>query len=158
MRKHTVHNLYEKYPPSEACGCRICLAYCARPGWWTVDEAARALEANLGGRMMLEVSPEHTVAVLSPAFRGCEKYFAVNEHAHNGCTFLEKGLCRLHGTGMQPLECRFCHHARVGLGAKCHADLEKNWGTSAGQALVVRWMKENGLWHLRRFVSLPWMK
>lgn len=148
MSKRKARNkktLPEKYPPSEPCSCEICLAYCARPGWWTVDEATRALEAGCGNRMMLEISPEFTFGVLSPAFKGCEKSFATNPFAKNGCNFLRNDLCELYGTGHQPLECRFCHHDRRGLGPKCHADLEKDWKTPAGQTLVEKWVKQVGL-------------
>jgi hypothetical protein len=107
-----------------------------------VKEAARAIEAGLGHRMMLEMAPELTFGVLSPAFKGCEKSFATNQFAKNGCTFLNSSLCELYGTGHQPLECRFCHHERPGLGLKCHADLEKDWKTPAGQALVQTWIKQ----------------
>ena len=137
--------LVEKYPPSEPCSCVTCLGYCARPGWWTVEQAARALDAGYGSRMMLEVAPELTFGVLSPALRGCERSIAANLFAKNGCTFLKNDRCELFATGHQPLECRFCHHDRRGLGPRCHADLEKNWKTSAGQVLVGRWMKQVGL-------------
>jgi hypothetical protein len=137
--------LPEKYPPSEPCACEICLGYCARPGWWTVEEATRALEAGYEDRMMLEMAPELMFGVLSPAFKGCEKAFATNQFAKNGCNFLKKDRCELYGTGHQPLECRFCHHERRGLGLKCHADLEKDWKTPAGQALVEKWIKQVGL-------------
>jgi hypothetical protein len=107
--------------------------------------------------MMLEVSPEQTFGVIAPAFRGCEGFFALNEFAHNGCTFLETtNLCQLHGTGLQPLECTFCHHARTGLGQECHADIEKEWNTANGQALVVRWMKSTGLWKMRHLCRVKW--
>ena len=139
--------LPEKYPPSEPCACDICLSYCARPGWWTVEEATRALEAGYEDRMMLEIAPELTFGVLSPAFKGCEKNFATNQFAKNGCNFLKDDRCELYGTGYQPLECRFCHHERRGLGPRCHADLEKDWKTPAGQALVEKWIKQVGLWH-----------
>ena len=46
--------------------CEVCLTYCARPGWWTVEEAARAMDAGYSDRMMLEISPELTFGVLSP--------------------------------------------------------------------------------------------
>jgi hypothetical protein len=137
--------LSEKYPPSEPCTCEICSSYCVRPGWWTVEEAARALEAGYGNRMMLEIAPELTFGVLSPAFKGCETTFATNEFARNGCNFLKHDLCELYGTGHQPLECRFCHHDRRGLGPKCHAELEKDWKTPAGQDLVEKWIQQVGL-------------
>ena len=62
--------LIKKYPPSEPCTCDVCLAYCARPGWWTVEEAARALDAGYGNRMMLEVAPELTFGVLVSGIQG----------------------------------------------------------------------------------------
>lgn len=139
-------DLYKKYPPSAACGCQICLSYCNRPGWWTVSEAKKAIEAGLAFRMMLEIAPEFTFAVLSPAFRGCEGDIASNQAAKKGCNFLKDNLCELHSTGLMPLECRFCHHDRVGLGKLCHADLEKDWKTPAGQALVNEWGRLTGVW------------
>jgi hypothetical protein len=136
--------LIEKYPPSEPCACEVCLGYCARPGWWTVEEAARAIDAGYANRRMLELAPELTFGVLSPAFKGCERSFATNEFAKNRCTFLKTNLCELFGTGHQPLECRFCHHERGGLARKCHADLEKDWRTPAGQSLVKKWIRQVG--------------
>jgi hypothetical protein len=111
-----------------------------------VKEAAKAVEAGHGTRMMLELSPDRSFGVASPAFKGNEGEFALQRHAGNGCTFLREGRCELHGTGLQPLECRFCHHDRVGLGPKCHADLEMDWQTPAGRALVRRWGTLTGLW------------
>lgn len=107
-------------------------------------EAAAAVEAGYAGRMMLEMSPQRTFGVLSPAFKGNEGAFSRQEYAQQGCNFLIDGLCELHGTGLQPLECRFCHHDRQGEGAFCHADLEKDWSTPAGQSLVVKWARQTG--------------
>ena len=121
------------------------MAYCQRPGWWTVEDAARAIEAGYAPRMMLEIAPELTFGVLSPAFHGCEGAIATNEFAENGCNFLKADRCELYGTGHQPLECRFCHHARRGLGPKCHTDLENDWKSPAGQALVQLWLKQISL-------------
>jgi hypothetical protein len=117
----------------------VCRSFCGRPGWWTVREAASVLAAGYANRMMLEVSPERDFGVLSPAFQGCEGGFAIQELSDRGCNFLVDGFCELHGTGLQPLECRFCHHDRPGWGEICHADLEKDWGTPAGQRLVMEW-------------------
>ncbi len=138
--------LAEKFPPSEPCSCEVCRAYCIRPGWWTVGQAGRAFDAGHGRRMMLEVAPERTFGVISPAFRGCEGTLAIQEFASRGCTFLIGGRCELHGTGHQPLECRFCHHHRAGLGPACHADLESDWKTTSGRALVARWCRSTGVW------------
>ncbi|MPN55403.1 hypothetical protein SDC9_203085 [bioreactor metagenome] len=90
--------------------------------------------------MMLELSPDRTFGVLSPAFSGCEGTFAFQEFAQNGCSFYQNGLCALHGTDLEPLECRFCHHERMGQGSICHAALERDWRSPAGQALVKQWL------------------
>jgi hypothetical protein len=141
-KKKNVNYWQEKYPPSEPCSCEICRSYCLRPGWWTVEEASRALKAGYGRRMMLEISPDMTFGVLSPAFKGCEGKYALQAFANNGCNFYKNGLCELHGTGYEPLECLFCHHLRKGLGQKCHADIKNDWRTPAGQALVKYWLKQ----------------
>jgi hypothetical protein len=148
-------SLYERFPPSEPCSCALCVAYCRRPGWWTVEEACQALAVGLGGRMMLEISPERTFGVLAPAFYGCEHGFAVNEQAGRGCNFLKTERCELFASGLQPLECRFCHHERAGQGPLCHAALERDWQRQAGQALVERWAKEFGLWKACKRLLIP---
>jgi hypothetical protein len=138
--------LEDKYPPSEPCTCEVCIGFCKRPGWWTLHEAEEALDAGLAGRMMLEMAPELTFGVLSPAFTGCEVAFATNLHAPNGCSFLLRDRCQLHGTGHQPLECRVCHHDRLGVGQQCHDDIEKEWNTPEGRKLVGKWGKITGFW------------
>ena len=137
-RNHPL-TLDKKYPPSEPCDCDICRRFCRRPGWWSVAEAEKAFAAGYGPRRMLEMAADLRFGVLSPAFRGCEGTFAFSEFSVFGCNFLSGGLCELHGTDYQPLECRFCHHLRAGQGAVCHLDLEKDWDTAAGQSLVRRW-------------------
>ena len=144
MKRKAPRTLAEKYPPSPDCGCEICVRFCRRPGWWTNAQARRAMQEGLGPRMMLEVSPEFDFGVLSPAFRGCEGSFALAEFSVAGCTFLSGGLCELHNSPHMPLECRFCHHARLGAGARCHDELLQNWRTPGGQALVNQWLVEYG--------------
>ena len=149
-------DLEQKYPASEPCTCPACVGFCARPGWWTLREAERALDAGMAGRMMLEMAPELSFGVLSPAFKGCEVAFATNQAALNGCGFLVNDRCELHGTGHQPLECRVCHHDRPGVGQQCHDDIEKEWNTPEGRKLVGRWGKMTGFWaELAALVSLP---
>ena len=140
MAKHHPSPLYQKYPPSPSCSCDLCKSYCMRPGWWTVEEASRAVASGYARRMMLEIAPDFSFGILSPAFKGCEGGFALQEFSGYGCCFFKNGLCELHGTGFQPLECRFCHHSRQGLGQRCHNDLEQCWNTPAGRLLVERWI------------------
>jgi hypothetical protein len=138
--------LQEKYPPSEPCSCEVCVNYCQRPGWWSVEEAKKAIATGYAHRMMLEVSQEKDFRVLSPAFKGNECNFSLQIFSKNGCTFLKKGLCELYGTGIEPLECWFCHHDRVGLGVKCHLDIENEWKTPEAKRLVMRWGNLTGFW------------
>ena len=151
-------DIHDRFPPSEPCACKTCLAFCARPGWWAVDEALQALDGGLGSRMMLEVAPDRSFGVLSPAFRGCEGMIATNNYALNGCTFLENSQCDLHGSGFQPLECRFCHHTRQGQGVICHEALEQDWARPLGRQLVRRWCKLTGLWDLMDTLGLKQLK
>jgi len=145
-------DLHKKYPPSEPCSCDRCVSFCKRPGWWTVDEAARAIEAGVADRMMLEVSPEFSLAVLSPAFKGNEGNYAIQLYAEQGCTFLKNNRCELFGTGNQPLECRFCHHDREGEGTACHSAIENDWNREQGKRLVVRWGNHTGFWQRNGFL------
>ncbi len=147
MSRSRIKTLIEKYPPSKPCTCAVCVSYCARPGWWTVAEALRAIEAGYAGRMMLEMAPDNSFGVLSPAFKGSEVNFALERFKANGCTFLKEQRCELFGSGRTPLECRFCHHDRPGQGLQCHTDIEKDWNTPEGKALVVRWSKLTGFWN-----------
>ena len=133
------NDLAKKYAPSKPCSCDICLSYCQRPGWWTVEQAERAIHARYADRMMLEISPDLTFGVLSPAFKGNEANISLQVFARQGCTFLKENLCELFGTGLQPLECRFCHHSRLGLGKDCHSAIEKDWYSQKRQKLVIKW-------------------
>lgn len=144
--------LSDKYPPSDPCSCSICKSYCLRPGWWTVEEAGKAISMGKASRMMLEISPDRSFGVLSPAFRGNESGFALQIFSTNGCTFFKDGLCELFGTGLQPLECRFCHHTRKGRGKKCHHDIEAEWNTADAKRLIVRWGNMVGLWAKHGFL------
>jgi len=36
-----------------------------RSGWWTVDEASKAIDAGYAEKMMLEISPELNFGVLN---------------------------------------------------------------------------------------------
>lgn len=137
-----------RYPPSEPCSCDICRAYCSRPGWWIPEEAEKAVKKGFGNRMMLELSPDRSFAVLSPAFKGNELNFALQIFSANGCTFLNDSLCELYHTGLQPLECRYCHHLRKGKGDECHRAIEKEWQKPAAKKIIIRWGNITGFWKM----------
>ncbi len=145
----TYLELLKKYPPSKPCDCSICKTYCQRPGWWTVEQARHVMRAGYAGRMMLELSPEQAYGVLSPAFKGCEGFYALQEYASKGCSFLNDGLCELHDTPFMPLECRFCHHQNKGMGEACHNEIGADWASKEGQNLVRRWLFINNLRDVR---------
>mgnify|MGYP006967047274 CR=1 FL=1 len=152
-------SLRKKYPPSPPCGCDICRSFCVRPGLWSVAQAGAALHGGLGGRMMLEVAPNRTFAVLSPAFHGCEGKIATQLHARAGCTFFEADeSCELHGSVFLPLECAFCHHERAGQGRECHMDLQNDWNTSDGRQLVRAWCRQTGWWEVLGAFGLDSLK
>ena len=138
-------DLTKKFPPSQPCRCNLCRSYCLRPGWWTVRQAENAIRAGYAERMMLEMSPELTFGVLSPAFKGNEGNISLEIFARSGCTFLINGLCELFGTDLEPVECLYCHHSRPGAGERCHRALEKDWCTKKGQKLVIYWGNKTGI-------------
>lgn len=148
----SIVSLTGKYPPSEPCSCEICLSYCSRPGWWAVEEATNVIDSGLGGRMMLEISPDNKFAVLSPAFKGNEGSFAFKIFSGEGCTFLRNKECELHGTALQPLECRFSHHDRKGKGMDCHQDIANEWNSPQAKRLIVRWGKITGFWQRQGYI------
>ena len=133
------HPLHERFPPSEPCTCDVCTYFCHRPGWPLVEEARLAIELGFGSSLMLELSGDGSFGVLSPAFRGNEGFFALTQYSHNGCTFLDHGLCSIHAQPFLPIECRNCHHDRMGRGKICHQALEKEWHTGKGKRLVRQW-------------------
>lgn len=139
------NHLYTAFPPSSPCSCSICRDYCYRPGWWTVQEARLAMEAGFADRMMMEISPDFSFGVLSPAFKGNEGFFALQNFSGAGCTFFVEQKCLLFGKPYQPLECRFCHHERAGYGEKCHHAIEQDWNTSKARRLIQMWLRINGL-------------
>lgn len=100
---------------------------------------------------MLEISPDRRFGVLSPAFKGNEVNYAWQISSGRGCTFFQNERCELFGTGFQPLECRFCHHDRLGLGTECHLAIEKEWNTPPAQRLIVRWGNKTGFWQKQGF-------
>jgi hypothetical protein len=144
--------LRDKYPASEPCSCDICRSYCRRPGWWTVEEAEYAISKGMANRMMFEISPEMTFGVLSPAFKGNEANFSLKIFSQNSCTFYKNRLCELFGTGLQPLECRFCHHDRKGLGKICHSEIEQDWKSKKARQLIVEWGNVIGLWARQGYI------
>lgn len=140
MKRHE-DAMYMRFPPSPPCTCDTCTFFCHRPGWPLVSEARLALVAGYGPRMMLELPEDHSYGVLAPAFKGNEGYPAWQQYAGNRCTFLEDSLCVIHHLPFLPLECRFCHHDRLGKGTACHEEIGRDWHTSKGRRLIRLWLE-----------------
>lgn len=102
-RKKKHRSLRDKYPPSEPCSCEICRSYCVRPGWWTVEEASKAIKAGYGHRMMLEIAPEMTFGVLSPAFKGCEGFMLCRSIQKTDAIFIQTAFVSFSGQVCRPL-------------------------------------------------------
>lgn len=148
-------NIYNRYPHSQSCSCEVCKSFCKRPGWWTPEQTKEIIKVGYYNKIMLEISPELTFGVLSPAFKGCEMNIAINLFKENWCTFYHNGLCDLHNTPYLPLECAFCNHDSKGQGQKCHTDIEQLWKSKENQKIIKEWGEMVGLWErLRRTVSL----
>lgn len=152
-KRRKKETLSKKYPPSEPCSCEICSKFCCRPGWWTVEQASKAIEAGYAQRMMLEIEPKLSFGVLSPAFKGNEGDLANPLFINNGCSFLKNNLCELHDTGLKPLECLFAHHQHMELGMQCHKDIGAEWNTTAGRSLVKKWIAI-----MQLYDKHPWLK
>jgi len=131
-------SLPERYPPSEPAP-----ATCAWPtgaaGWWTVEQADRALDARVRPAHDAGDGAGDDVRVLSPAFRGCEGGFAENRYARPGVQL--PGRQPLPAAWHRPPTARVpvLSHTRPGMGPKCHADIERDWHTPLGRALISEW-------------------
>lgn len=142
----------------EACKCRECTSACERcPGWFSPEEAIKAMDAGLAGNMMLDwMSKDHKCKnftyILSPAVVASGGQLApegddflqmlLGNWQKGECGFLVKGLCSIHDRGFKPLQCRAATHD--------DNDYIDNWAmavlwdTAAGKAAVARWRKETG--------------
>jgi len=143
------HSYYDRFPPSPACSCHQCRAFCSRPCWPLIEEASEAIVAGLASCLMVAFSPDLSYGILSPAFRGNESHHALQVFASAGCTFLNQSGCKIFDTHYRPLECRYCHHDRMGLGLSCHLSIAKNWNISKGKRTVHHWLE---------MVELPYPK
>lgn len=154
-----------------SCTCPKCVRACRHtPGWMTPEEAARAIDAGLGERLMVDwwvrwpgehAREDGKLLLLCPASRGSEGDFHRDWYGDDwdpmaffsppkgkgACTFLTKEeRCSIHDSGHKPIECRevmVCGNEEDYDGL--HENVAGLWATEEAQALVARWVEERGL-------------
>lgn len=140
------------------CSCAKCVELCkSAPGWFTPEEAMRAIKAGYGERLMRdwlepcpEVGNEERIMVLCPAVVGHEATDApeiscwvealLGIWKKGTCCFLEDGLCSLHDTDYKPRQCR------EALGCKPdetdytdNYEIARLWQSAAGAKAISAW-------------------
>lgn len=123
----------------------------SNPGWMSPEDAEKAMEAGLAGRMMRDwyVSGGN-IDVLAPASIGCEgrdapdmdlgsmlKFLIQGSWGKGRCTFLKDGLCELHDSGYKPMQCResYCCKSE----GPSNLEMSEMWDTPYGRQMVARW-------------------
>jgi Fe-S-cluster containining protein len=130
------------------CSCKKCKEECRRlPGWFTPEEAAKAIEAGYAPRMSAVVQLHHKtsepITALAPSIAGSEgkRYY----HRMGRCTFLNHlDRCEIHQSGFKPVECRLGFSCRAHT---CPTELEMfaMWNTLEGKAAVEKWRSRKDL-------------
>lgn len=144
-----------------ACDCEGYRRGCMyNPGWMTVGEAQKAVEAGFGDRLMLDwwdTDGGGRLYLLCPASTGSQGNFAPEQPEDFWeAYFWEKGTrvlfvagrCAIHESGFKPWECRHAHHDRTTFRGRDHADfaaLVAGWDTAEGSALVEAWSRDHAV-------------
>lgn len=131
-----------------SCVCDLCVQACETvPGWMLPDEAARAMDAGLTGRLMLNweniLPNDRRLYFLMPAVIGHEGAADEGDPVDGRCTFFvrsrrAKGRCSIHDSGFKPVGCRTALLCGVGYGEDPYKVLAA-WNTDEGRAVVARW-------------------
>lgn len=143
-----------------SCECAECVANCKRyPGWFTPDEAKRAIDAGYANRLMRDYweGEKTPIYVLAPAVVGCEggdiqpddawigaqrglMAWVLGEVYPGRCTFLADDKCAIHDSGFKPIQCRtaFCQDTENKLW-KSKLDVADLWNTEEGHAVLALW-------------------
>jgi Fe-S-cluster containining protein len=139
----------------KSCSCSKCRSLCSNPGWFTPEEAERAIEAGYADKMMIDyLVGEPNIYILAPASKGCEKDRAPNTDELFGsglsrfvtrgttkgkCVLNKDGLCFIHDTDFKPLQCRSAMACEGDVGLD-NTQMGEMWRNPEAQALVRRWM------------------
>lgn len=136
------------------CSCVRCTSLCRKaPGWFTPDEARRAIDAGFAEQLMLDYWIKHpsNVYILCPATLRHEKTRAANTDELYGdmsfaeamlaapskgiCVFLDRGLCSIHASGFKPLQCVSAKGCEPNVGLD-NTEMSSHWDNPEAQALV----------------------
>lgn len=125
------------------CNCERCQKGCQRyPGWMTVDEAKRAMDAGHAKDLMRDywASMEGNISVLCPAIEGYEGRTAA-WLPDGKCVFFSNGKCGIHNSGFKPRQCRESFLCK-GIGPGKSEFIEE-WNSPEGKEQVRRFRELN---------------
>jgi hypothetical protein len=144
------------------CKCEECTENCAwRPGWPSLEEAKKLVEAGYGKELMVDwwggdsFTPDLSrIYLLCPAGKGhagddaaegsLSDIFSVGRLPAMPCVMLTpEKLCKLHGSGMKPVECR-CTSCNTPDPDYIHEAAAESWNSPRGAAFVLQWMYDVG--------------
>jgi len=125
-----------------SCSCEYCRLACEQvPGWFTPEEASKAIDAGYAPRLSAVVERSTGTVAVIPSIVGVEGKYDIFRPGR--CTFLNKeGLCEIHDTGFKPIECR------TGYGCKPSVDyptlefINNEWNSNAGVAVIQKWEQQ----------------
>lgn len=147
----------------ESCSCAVCVSACSRcPGMMSPDDARKAIDAGMSGRLMLDWRggddpfDGNNVFVLSAAVVGYEGEYAPYPDPDRGfvgvylfglngigrCNFLVNDRCSIHDSGFKPIECR--EALSCGRQSMSRDDIAKLWDTPEGKVTVEEWRNRHG--------------
>lgn len=132
--------LADKFTQNQ-CSCERCALMCHHsPCTPTPEEAIRLLESEFAKHMMLTVIPDikkgRLAAVIAP--KGIHR----EDSPARRCILLENGLCRLHDTGLKPLEGRLASHDNtIHQSAQLRSEMLSLWKSSEGMKAIVKYAR-----------------
>lgn len=122
------------------CSCEKCVKACKRyPGWFSVEEASRAIDGGHAKRLMLDwYAADPDIYVLAPAGQGYEgKSAPFWPDEYMQCTFLINDRCTIHDSGFKPRMC--CESMICQQTGPSKKDFTEDWDTDEGRDLINRW-------------------
>lgn len=131
--------------PSE-CSCKRCQSMCRSPCCGSVEDFEKLIDAGYADRLMFDDLPSVCDGgdFLKPALKGYEgKQAPWATGSELGCTFWDCGKCKLHKSGLKPIQGKMAIHSNDHVAhenADALAVISKaDWESPRGKALIAKW-------------------